>query len=182
MLAPLVLAAEISAANLSPSTAATAPIEEAATERGFGCSLSGCGTYNQYTGEWSGTNWKGEHAAGNTYTGQWHANGWEGSATGNTHTGNYAATGWQGSIAGNGYSGGYVAQDNWGRTHYGNSHYGPYYLVKEKASGLVADHAVFAAVGAAAALFVAVGLLRRARNISLQHPVAGVTPAPLSLV
>jgi len=87
MLAPLVLAAEISAANLSPSTAATAPIEEAATERGFGCSLSGCGTYNQYTGEWSGTNWKGEHAAGNTYTGQWHANGWEGSATGNTHTG-----------------------------------------------------------------------------------------------
>ena len=77
----------------------------------------------------------------------------------------------------------------------------------EKASGLDADHAVFAAVGlamkpadrptlptgsklathmrtvgAAAALFVAVGLLRRARNISLQHPVAGVTPAPLSLV
>jgi len=37
-------------------------------------------------------------------------------------------------------------------------------------------------VGAAAALFVAVGLLRRARNISLQYPVAGVTPAPLSLV
>ena len=150
MLAPLVLAAEISAANASLSGA---PIEEAATERGFGCSLSGCGTFNQYTGQWSGTNWKGEHAAGNTYTGQWHANGWEGSATGNTHTGsatlptlplacacgpihslpragNYAATGWQGSIAGNGYSGGYVAQDNWGRTHYGNSHYGPYYLVK----------------------------------------------------
>jgi len=169
--APLVEKATEAAVSAQP----TPPTEKAAGEAApptekwvtSSCGLSGCVHTNHLTGTTTAHDWQGGKVTSNKWTGQVTASNHQGTYTTNLHTGNWHATGCSalgcGTHGGNKYSGHYWAT--------------PHYLRKiDEAGELVATHAgVFAATGAFAAVFLAVGLLRRSRA---SRPEAATAEAP----